>query len=52
MGEDNDDDDDDDDGDDDDLDLLALRHQSTYLLQQNTIERRDHEEPEANRREN
>jgi hypothetical protein len=49
MGDDNDDDDDDDDDEDDDLDLLALRHQSPYLLQQNT---RDNEEPNANHHEN
>jgi methionyl-tRNA synthetase len=43
--------DEDEDDDDDDVDLLALRHQSPYLRQQNMIEGRDDEEFEANLRE-
>lgn len=50
--DDEDDDDDDDDNDDnDDLDLLALRHQSPYLTQQNHMERRENEAPDAHRHE-
>jgi len=50
--DDDDDDDDDDDEDDDDLDLLALRHQSPFLMQQNPLQGRDNEQTEPTRPDN